>query len=83
MAADLETQVKIEIIRNDISTQAYARVSFYGIDILGFGVAPYNESNLLTGLNFGTTNSFVIHGTQIGTDIFTFSTLTVDKITAQ
>ena len=47
----LETQVKVEIIRNDTIDEAYVRVSFYGIDF-GSGPISYNESNFISGLNF-------------------------------
>ena len=78
---DFETQIKVEIIRASISTQAYARVSYYGISS-NFSNC-YNESNLLSGLNFDIQNDFVIFGRQNLADTFVFSLLTVDKITAQ
>lgn len=77
-----DAQIKLEIIRNSVSSEAYSRFSLYGTDN-GFGPYCYNESKLLTGLNFGNPNSFVIYGTQDQTDTFIFSTLTVDKIIAQ
>jgi len=78
----LETQVKVEIIRNDTIDEAYVRVSFYGIDFAN-GPISYNESNFISGLDFTTANSFVIYGTQNASNTFTFDILTVDKITAQ
>jgi hypothetical protein len=80
-SSGFETQIKVEIIRASISTQAYARVSYYGISS-NFSNC-YNESNLLSGLNFGIQNDFVIFGRQNLADTFRFSLLTVDKITAQ
>lgn len=77
-----DAQIKLEIIRNSVSSEAYSRFSLYGTDN-GFGPYCYNESKLLTGLNFGNPNSFVIYGTQDQSDTFIFSTLTVDKIIAQ
>jgi hypothetical protein len=77
-----DAQIKLEIIRNNVSSEAYSRFSVNGIDF-GNGQVSYNESKLLTGLNFGNPNSFVIYGTQDQPDTFIFSTLTVDKIIAQ
>jgi len=77
----VETQIKVEVIRSS-ATEAYARVSFYGIELMENSAFCYNESNLLTGLNFTIANNFVIYGFQNATDTFTFSTLTVDKINA-
>lgn len=78
----METQFKVEIIRSNIASEAYARVSVYGIDFTENSAICYNESNLLTGLNFFNQNDFVIYGFQNDTNTFIFSTLTVDKITA-
>jgi hypothetical protein len=77
-----DIQIKVEIIRTSVATQAYARVSVYGIYWKG-SYECYNEANLLTGLDFGIGNNFVIHGTQALTNTFEFKTLTVDKIIAQ
>jgi hypothetical protein len=77
----IQTQVKVEIIRSSVATEAYARVSFYGIDF-GSGPICYNESNLLSGLNFTNPNNFVIYGIQNQTDTFEFSAITIDKIIA-
>jgi hypothetical protein len=77
-----EAQVKIEVIRGVNSTVGYSRVSFIGADPNGVTLT-YNESNPLTGLNFGVLNNFEIRGKQVFENGFRFSTLTVDKITAQ
>ena len=77
-----DIQIKIEIIRGNNATVAYSRVSVYGIFWKG-SYECYNEANSLTGLDFGTGNDFVIHGTQALLDTFEFKTLTVDKIIAQ
>ena len=77
----IQTQVKVEIIRSSVATEAYARVSFYGIDF-GNGPICYNESNLLSGLNFTNPNNFVIYGIQNEPDTFEFSAITIDKIIA-
>jgi hypothetical protein len=76
-----ESQVKVEVIRGSNATVGYARASLCEIDF-GSGPICYNESNPLSGLNFGITNDFVIFGRQNQDDTFTFSLLTVDKITA-
>jgi hypothetical protein len=77
----LESQFTIEIIRNDTSTEAYVRLQINGIDV-GVGPSPWNESNFITGLNYGITNSFVVYGIQNASNTFTFTIQTVDKITA-
>jgi len=79
--AGYETQIKVEVIRGIDSTVGYARVSYYGISST-FSTC-YNESNPLSGLNFGLGSSFEIFGRQNAQDTFRFSLLTVDKITAQ
>lgn len=76
-----EAQFKVEIIRGNNATVAYARVSVYGIEMTENLAICYNESNPLTGLNFGNSNDFVIRGFQQAPDTFIFTTLTVDKIT--
>ena len=77
-----EAQVKIEVIRGINSTVGYSRVSFIGADPNGVPLT-YIESNPLSGLNFGVLNNFEIRGKQVFENGFRFSTLTVDKITAQ
>jgi hypothetical protein len=77
-----DIQIKVEIIRGNNATVAYSRVSVYGIFWKG-SYECYNEANSLTGLDFGTGNDFVIHGTQALINTFEFKTLTVDKIIAQ
>jgi len=78
----LKTQFKIEIIRNDAIDEAYVRVQINGIDA-GGSPSPWIEANFISGLDFTTANSFVIHGIQNNSNTFTFDVLTVDKITAQ
>jgi hypothetical protein len=77
----LESQIKVEIIRNNTSDEAYVRLLVNGRDING-SISPYNESNFINGLDFTIANDFVIYGTQNATDTFIFSLFTVDKITA-
>jgi len=76
-----ESQVKVEVIRGSNATVGYARASLCEIDF-GNGPICHNESNPLSGLNFGIQNDFVIFGRQNQDDTFRFSLLTVDKITA-
>jgi hypothetical protein len=76
------SQVKVEIIRASVATEAYARVSFYGVSSNNYAVC-YNDSHYLTGLNFNQLNNFEIYGKQVENNAFKFSILTVDKIIAQ